>query len=258
MSEYKIKTDKFNIFTGTRAEAIVDDLGSNKRVVCGAIPFVLPAVATLRDLDIVNPANKDAPIEVILDSLQPAAALQQYFTPDEFFYGVLNAFYGVTIEDKPKTTDPTILVVDMIDGMEKIQKGFKAKERLANNIADLLNQYSKADIVFVYSGAAESAPEKRLFPCLRKFARQTRTHLMNSKVHNPFFDSYLEEMVEDLGNKEVVVVGAELQDKVFYTAVNALDVAYKPNITVLPQYVLGVQEFGKPITQKSSALELIN
>ena len=243
------------MFTGTRAEAIVADLGENKRIACGMVPFVLPAAATLRDLDVVNPANKNIPLEIILDSLEPSIVLQKSFAPDEFFYGALQGFYGVNIEDKPKTETPTILVVDMAEN-GKVEKGFTAKKRLAERISDLLNEYKKADFIFIYNGAASSKPEQRLMNPLRKHAK--KAHMINSKAHNPFFNTYLEEMVEDLGNDEIVVVGSELQDKVFYTTLNAKDIDYGPEITVLPDYIMGAMDFGRPVTKRQSGLALLD
>jgi hypothetical protein len=257
MSQYRIKTDKFNIFTGTRAEAIVADLGDNRRIVTGAIPFVLPAVATLRDLDIVNPGNKDIPIEVVVDSLQPAAILQQGFTPDQLFYGMLNAFYGVDVQDQPKTRDPAIVVVDMVDEPKKIEKGFRAVDRYSRGIAELLAAYGNAAVVFAYSGNVSAAPEKRMMSPLKRAAKSKKAHCVNTKGHNPFFNTHLAEMLEDLGREEIVIVGKQLEDRVFYTAINAKDLDYKPEITVLPEYIVPELEFGRPVAERTTGSEIL-
>jgi len=260
MSEYKIKTDKFNIFTGTRAEAIVADLGDNRRVVAGTIPFVMPAIATLKDLDIVNPGNKDIPIDVVVDSLQPSSVLQQQFTPEQLFYGMLSAFYGIEIRDNPKTRDPTIIVVDMVEEPQKIEKGLGAVGRYSKDIAQLLFNYTNAAAVFTYSGNVSATPKNRIMKPLRDFIENSskgEIHCINTRGHNPFFNTYLTEMLEDLGREEIVVVGKQLDDKVFYTAINAKDLGYRPEITLLPEYIVPQLEFGRQITEKSTGLELL-
>ncbi len=240
MNKYEIKTEKFNIFTGTRAEAIVADLGTKGRVVCGHMAYVLPALATLKDLDLVDYRYKDVPLNVVLDALRPELPNSKFISK-QFFQKVLSDMYGVNVAYRPVTPDPTILVLGMDDAghwetpLEKELHEDTAfmddDSNVLPGIEDLLLEYPDALKVAVYNGSRSANPaggvNKRIIPYIDSY--------VNCKGHNAFFNSYLQEMIENEGSLgEIVIVGGSLSDQVLYTAIGAKDLDYSQKVTVIP------------------------
>lgn len=232
MGNYVIKTEKHNIFKGTRAEAIMQDLGTKKRVVCGKLSFVLPALSTIKDIDFVYPANKNVDVAVVMDTLEPGYMLQQMKTEEEFYYDFLQHM-GVSVGGHPGANS-AIIVMNMTKDYFKTRKKFNdEKEFFVPGLQRFLRN-SEQPKIFVCGGDTKANPEAEILTELKPYADM----IFNSKGHNAFFNSYLEEALEDLGVNEVVLVGADLADEGFYTTIGAVDLDKKPRIKILPQYWL--------------------
>jgi hypothetical protein len=220
---YEIKTEKFNIFSGTRAEAIVSDLGTRSRTACGYLGYVLPALATMRDLDNVSEENKSAHISVAMNTLTPRAFLDERFTEEALLKRVLTDVYGIRL-GWPRTNDPTILGLN-ID---------KAEQSTVGKLVELTDTYKDSQNIFVYQDKAVADPAL----LLPKKLRHKDNAYCNAKGHNAFFNSFLEEILQDCGTRELVIIGEKAADQVFYTAISTVDIKPKPTV-ILPEFTAG-------------------
>ncbi|UCD04131.1 MAG: hypothetical protein JSW73_00590 [Candidatus Woesearchaeota archaeon] len=232
MSSYTIKTDKYNIFKGTRAESIMYDLGTRERVVCGSINHVLPALSTMKDLDFIDPSNKDVSVKVVMNSLKPSDLLEERKTEESFIYDFLQSM-GARINN-PVSRDYTTIVMNMTTNYFGPGKKFcDEKDFFVPNLQRFLSR-NEGPNIFIYQGDVKANPKEEIIPRLRPYVDM----IFNNKGHNAFFNSQLEEAIEDLSTKELAIIGADLADEGFYTIMSALDLDAKPSVNILQDYWL--------------------
>lgn len=229
MTSYIIDTEKHNIFYKTRAEAIMRSLGTRKRTVCGYLDNVLPALSTMRDLDHIDSQNKGIAVEVIMDSLKPDAFLDQRLTEQAFYLATLRTVFDVEFRDYLDGENTTFVVMHPTS---RTFSGSLAEQRVLERLPGLFSQYRDATRIFVHDNAVVDY-EREIPRSLRSFADM----YCYAPGHSAFFNSSLEEMLKQCDTKELVIVGADLADQVFYTAMNALDLDSKPSVKIIGRYV---------------------
>ncbi len=229
MGSYIINTDKNNIFYRTRAEAIMRHLGTHKRKVCGYLDNVLPSISTMRDLDHVDIQNKEVLVEIIMDSLQPEAFLQQRLTEQAFYIGTLRNLFNVKFRDYLEGDNTTFVVMHPT---ENVFSGELGEQQVLEKLNGLFSQYRDAAKIFVHSNAIVDFESK-----VPRYLRSYADEYCYAPGHNAFFNSALEAMIDQFGTKELVFVGGDLADQVFYTAMNAVDLDSKPSVKIMKRYV---------------------
>ena len=238
MTKYDIKTNRFNIFTGTRAETIITDTGEDRRVVCGHVPSVLASIATIKDIDNVDRNNAKIPVDVVMDSLQPEPLVNMRMSEYDFYRIIMTSVFKAEFATHPKTENPLIIVSNMTT--DKFKKGseFQNCEDVIDEVADLLADFPDSERIFTYDGNCRSNPKKHVVKELRKYVDFYNGGCTNNKGHNPFFLSGFSEKLELYKPEEIVIVGLDFRDEVFYSAIAAREHDLCPQVTVIPEMCL--------------------
>ncbi|MFC1697265.1 hypothetical protein ACFL1H_02960 [Nanoarchaeota archaeon] len=250
MAEYGIKTSNFNLFKGTRAEDILNSLGEKKTVVTGELEFVLPALATLNDLKKMDIRN-NIKTELVTNTLEHKGFLDNTYDMAEFYFDLMHDKYGINIRNEPVTKDPTFVLINV--GREYLQELNDYEYRsFVNYASDLIGSYRNPKTVLVYDGLKVSNPGSKIPVKLRDKV----DNAVNSKSHNVFFNTYLEEMLDiETEGEEIVIIGSKLEDQVLYSAIGAVDLEFNPKVTVLPGYTItelaDIRRNGKYILERN-------
>lgn len=228
MVSYNINTKKYNIFTGTRAEAITKDIGTKERTIVGILTYVLPATATLKDID--RTFDTKAKIRIDMNDIAPDEILRLQMSQKKVYLELLKKLYNVRVSTLPVTDDPLIIVMN---ATTEFTQNFR-DQYSATDLPQLLRSFADSPKVFTYSGNCVANPKDKIVRGIKRYADR----IWNCKNHSAFFDPCFTELVEDEEPNEIVLVGGDLADQLFYTAIDAVDLDSKPMVTVLKDRVM--------------------
>jgi hypothetical protein len=227
MGRYMIKTDKYNIFTGTRAEEIITDVGMGERIIEGELKYVLPALATLKDIDIKY--NEETINEVELNGLISHTIINLKKKKRDLYFHLLNKYYKINISEKPLTKNPLIIANNLIKNYEDYYE-----DELIGEIDGFLGEYKNSVKVFTRLGECILNPLEEI---INKLKCHTNV-VWDNNNYSAFFNPSFTELIEDNDPEEIVFIGGDLADQIFYSSIGAKDLDSKPIITILKDKVI--------------------
>lgn len=212
MSTEIFNTATWNFLTGDRSvEDILKDKSISKITVRGGAGTVLPTVAGIKDLEILDWKDPvTASIHVPSNALSlhrpsPDKAIRE----DKFYETLLNQSFGVNIWNSYQYYPEQLLIImNMTEGNETAGK-------VVPVVLNILRQIKDEKVIF-------TCPRKqKLLPEFRPFAMKAWSAIYWDGL-NGFFSSTLEEAVREAHPQKILVTGAA-EEHLFYTAIGAID-----------------------------------